>query len=172
MMLDLVLARINEGESLNVVRNAGHLLVSMIQKGSESANWEDLIGHLTTGSCVTRLFTNLFAGAGVIMKTKMSVLKALVDSTSLKLGMWAEGTEAEDNLLVLLMKNKDNIEEFLKTAAGGSVKSTFGAEISPVGESKLGLIELLTACLRVSCGDFQKSIAESSVLEAITVRVI
>lgn len=89
----------------------------------------------------------------------------------------AEDFDAEDEVMIeedepvlveVLVENIPKLAELLAQDTGRELPMTYGAAISPVGENRLRLVELLTSAIKTDSDQIHKAIFESKILLTMT----
>lgn len=171
-ILEALLHKIEPTESLEEVLNASNVLQSFILKHINISDGDSLMRNLWTEHNLRTMIQKLFCNLPWTIRASAAVLKCLMYCTIQDLSSDEESPEDENeksvSIIDVYLSFMPDILKYLEDVPSNSVATTYGVNITPVGEEKILLIEILYVALKKGYSKLLKYVIQKKILKVVT----
>lgn len=171
-ILQTVLKKIELSASLEEIINSGNVLQSFILKHPNITDGDSLMRSLWTEDNLRYIIQKLLCKTPYTVRAAASVVKSLLYSTVPDLSSDEESTETVKEKAVCIidvyLSFMPDIIVYLISDTSQNLATTYGEKISPLGEDKILLIEILYVALKKGYSHFIHYTLQFKVLNIIT----
>lgn len=171
-ILQTVLKKIELSASLEEIINSGNVLQSFILKHPNITDGDSLMRSLWTEDNLRYIIQKLLCKTPYTVRAAASVVKSLLYSTVPDLSSDEESTETVKEKAVCIidvyLSFMPDIIVYLISDTSQNLATTYGEKISPLGEDKILLIEILYVALKKGYNPFIHYTLQFKVMNIIT----
>lgn len=169
-ILETLLHKIEPVGSLEEILNASNVLQSFILKHINVSDGDSLMLHLWTEQNLRYIVEKLFCNVPWTVRASAAVIKCLMYCTVQDLSSDEETPKNEKSMSIIdvYLSFMPDILRYLQTVSSSTVATTYGVNITPIGEDKIALIEILYVGLKKGYCKLIEYVIQEKVLKVVT----